>query len=1388
MFRLRSFPTVCSLVAAVGAAAAATPAMADLTWNPNYNATTSGSTAADGVSMFGNGKANWTDSTTGLAYTGTISASTAVNKNLFINSGYINAAQASTLGGSLYLGSSGSLTMTGGVLRMVSGNFSTVLNNLSNAGASDATGHPAVNISGGLVLANSVQDVAVTLSGTGELRLAGNSSTANATGDPISFTSTINITSEDAKLAFGRKIVALVVADHINNGEILIDGAPAVVGSDPSVWEPGDNCVITTLGINQFVAAGGLTTVRKQTNYYGSCVTAGACTLTYQASCTGTWTQNGSCAGTCTVSGVCTPVTDSSTCSGTFALAGTCSPALFQPTDASFEGTSLTSTYGNNSTGFSGLAAPATGANNTRVANWWNSDDWASQVMYADGATIPLTIHSGGSNWGRVGLPPNSTSLGGLWTRVGNYDPGHGAYSVSMDVGDRSGSTFTMSVALVCGNITPMDNFTPYELGVTAVTANSALTETTVAWSTSPNASSTAVRSGTVSLTLPIAVGTGLTPQAGDALWLMVFNNTSGNIALFDNVAVLGSCCDVSAGCTMTRPDACASPSSFSQNGTCSPNVCNAPLGGCCVGPTCSAVTLSDCNASSGAWTFNDTSCTVSPCTAPTGTCCIAGNCSISTQGNCTTNNGTWNGASQTCTSDLCPAACCALDGSCTITVQSQCSATWQINSGSCSPANPCPQPLFACCDNATGACTLIFTGTCATGTTVGANTACDANSCPPRKICCGNTDGSCVVMFSSTATCATGSTTGTGTVCSPGTPSASCPVLKICCNTTDGSCVVLYSSSAACATGSATGTGTTCDPNVPSGSCPVTKICCATATGACVLSYSTAACGTGTAAGTGTTCTGNVPSESCPIVKACCNTTTGACTVYFSTASCASGTTQNTSGVCDSAACDSFKGACCEQSTGACTIRFSADCAALLLPDMVTPNAGTYLGNASACPAAVCVGEHEPNSEGFTSHTNNPVTLASGDTMTGVSTGANFDTGLHGYTNGSASNPFVDMWLIKSATAAPGIYRHELNQLQGSTINDWTIRGYNQSGGASTFGGNAKIQGATGTTRTMVWYGFGKEEGMVVEIGGGSSTPYVLQMTDTPVTPTATTGSVAAGPVIIRVVSTGTTVIDSDTWLYDSNFNALTNDATSGPGGADGLFTNTAPDPAGTTSSFIRTLPAGTYYLAVCPGNLANDQPNDPAEGITSSGTIRKFLTPYANGLLCDQMAQTTAYTCHIELTDSASATIASPDLNWPATSWNGVINFVQFTVSNPTATGVCCRGATCSTAFADAAACAAAMDTASPATIISKFVSTSSVCNNPVTVPGTLGNTTNPCCYANYNHNATLEVQDIFDFLNDWFAGKKAAIVGGDGNSGTLAVQNIFDFLNAWFAGGCS
>lgn len=53
---------------------------------------------------------------------------------------------------------------------------------------------------------------------------------------------------------------------------------------------------------------------------------------------------------------------------------------------------------------------------------------------------------------------------------------------------------------------------------------------------------------------------------------------------------------------------------------------------------------------------------------------------------------------------------------------------------------------------------------------------------------------------------------------------------------------------------------------------------------------------------------------------------------------------------------------------------------------------------------------------------------------------------------------------------------------------------------------------------------------------------------------------------------------------------------------------------------------------------------------------------------------------------------------------------------------------------------------------------------------------------CVADYNGTDGPTLQDIFDFLNGWFAGSLQADTNGvDG----VTLQDIFDFLNAWFAG---
>ena len=103
---------------------------------------------------------------------------------------------------------------------------------------------------------------------------------------------------------------------------------------------------------------------------------------------------------------------------------------------------------------------------------------------------------------------------------------------------------------------------------------------------------------------------------------------------------------------------------------------------------------------------------------------------------------------------------------------------------------------------------------------------------------------------------------------------------------------------------------------------------------------------------------------------------------------------------------------------------------------------------------------------------------------------------------------------------------------------------------------------------------------------------------------------------------------------------------------------------------------------------------------------------------------------------------------------------------------TGVCCRGATCS--IQASAACVVASGAAG-----ARFV-TGNACN-------AVNVTTTPCCHADYNKTAGITVNDIFDFLGDWFAGSVYAKTNTDGSPGPLSVQNIFDFLGDWFAGGC-
>lgn len=55
-------------------------------------------------------------------------------------------------------------------------------------------------------------------------------------------------------------------------------------------------------------------------------------------------------------------------------------------------------------------------------------------------------------------------------------------------------------------------------------------------------------------------------------------------------------------------------------------------------------------------------------------------------------------------------------------------------------------------------------------------------------------------------------------------------------------------------------------------------------------------------------------------------------------------------------------------------------------------------------------------------------------------------------------------------------------------------------------------------------------------------------------------------------------------------------------------------------------------------------------------------------------------------------------------------------------------------------------------------------------------------PGCAADFNGAGGVTVQDVFDFLNAWFAGSPTADFNG---AGGVTVQDVFDYLESWFAG---
>jgi probable HAF family extracellular repeat protein len=203
---------------------------------------------------------------------------------------------------------------------------------------------------------------------------------------------------------------------------------------------------------------------------------------------------------------------------------------------------------------------------------------------------------------------------------------------------------------------------------------------------------------------------------------------------------------------------------------------------------------------------------------------------------------------------------------------------------------------------------------------------------------------------------------------------------------------------------------------------------------------------------------------------------------------------------------------------------------------------------------------------------------------------------------------------------------------------------------------------------------------------------------------------------------------------------------------------------------AFRWTLSGGMVSLGALPGDAGSYAHRVSGDGMSvvgvsvpASGESHPFLWTAAGGMVDLNTLLPTLGSDLSGWTLTAAYGISADGRTIAGTGdHNGTTEAWVATLTGDFLPGACCLGATCRAVTSNV--CAGAGGT------FAGHVA----CN-------ALGNSTAPCCRTDYNHVGGLTVGDIFDFLNDWFAGNPTADFNGCG----LAVQDIFDFLNAWFAG---
>jgi hypothetical protein len=290
--------------------------------------------------------------------------------------------------------------------------------------------------------------------------------------------------------------------------------------------------------------------------------------------------------------------------------------------------------------------------------------------------------------------------------------------------------------------------------------------------------------------------------------------------------------------------------------------------------------------------------------------------------------------------------------------------------------------------------------------------------------------------------------------------------------------------------------------------------------------------------------------------------------------------------------------------------------------------------------PAFAQIVESEPNNSKATANVASGLT--SGATITGNSTGSS--TTVTGPTS-------ADYFRVSTAAAPLGIYRHRLTlTTTGAAGHTGTIRGLTQTAGAVNAGTDAGFQTSSSTTtpaRFNQWYGFGKAEELFYRVAGTTTTTsdYTATLETTTVTPTDL-GSItpSSANASFTISSLGQTTVDTELFLYDSNFNVIS-------------LNDDEPSPGTSFQSIITTnLGYGTYYVAASNFNTANNQPNPTATDRSVSSSLVDFPNILVNS------STTTGSDIDFTITTAGGTTLTTGGTAIKAGAFD--INFYRFSV----------------------------------------------------------------------------------------------------------------------------